>query len=159
GTATDIAGNVGTVTRDGINIDQVKPSASVDLSPPPNAAGFRTPPVVAHFTCADGLSGVGVCPSDQSVSADGINQTVTATVTDRAGNATLVTSGQFSIDQVGPTIVVSLSPSANANGWNNGPVTAHFACTDAGSGVASCPADRIVSTDGTGLTVSGTATD
>jgi hypothetical protein len=37
-------------------------------------------------------------------------------------------------------------------------VTVHFTCSDADSGIASCPADQTFSTDGT-FTASGTATD
>jgi hypothetical protein len=37
-------------------------------------------------------------------------------------------------------------------------VTVHFTCTDAGSGIATCPADQTFSTDGT-YTATGTATD
>jgi hypothetical protein len=38
-------------------------------------------------------------------------------------------------------------------------VTVHFACADDLSGIASCPADATLATDGTGLAVAGTAVD
>ena len=37
-------------------------------------------------------------------------------------------------------------------------VTAHFTCEDTGAGVAVCPVDQTVSTDGSNQTVTGTAT-
>ena len=45
-----------------------------------------------------------------------------------------------------------------ANTWTNQTVTVHFTCTDTESGIASCPADLVYSTDGI-FTATGTATD
>jgi len=45
------------------------------------------------------------------------------------------------------------------NGWNNTNVTVNYACTDAGSGIASCPQPQVVSNEGANQVVSGTATD
>jgi hypothetical protein len=45
-----------------------------------------------------------------------------------------------------------------ADTWTNQSVTVHFTCTDSGSGIASCPADQVFTTDGT-FNASGTATD
>ena len=159
GHATDLAGNVGSVTRSGINIDQRKPSITVALSPAANSRGFLHASVTAHFTCTDARSGIASCPPDQVIATEGANQTVSGTAIDKAGNTTSVTSGPFSIDLGAPTIAVTLSPAANANGWNNGPVTAHFTCADTGAGIATCPPDQVVTTDGANQTVSGTATD
>ena len=38
-------------------------------------------------------------------------------------------------------------------------VTIHWTCSDAGSGVASCPSDQVISGEGANQTVSGTAVD
>jgi hypothetical protein len=51
------------------------------------------------------------------------------------------------------------SPAANGAGWNRSDVQVGFTCSDAGSGIASCPPSRLVSTEGQGQIVSGTATD
>src|SRR4051812_43970649 len=61
GTATDLAGNIGSITVSGINVDTHKPTISVSLSPTAVGA-YRAAPVTAHFTCADSLSGIAVCP-------------------------------------------------------------------------------------------------
>lgn len=58
-----------------------------------------------------------------------------------------------------PVITASVSPTANANGWHNADPTVTFTCTDAISGVASCPDPVTVSTEGANQSVSGTATD
>src|SRR5439155_2139322 len=103
-------------------------------------------------------SGVLSCPPDQFATTDGI-RTFTGTVTDRAGNTTSVTSDPVRIDLGAPTITASLNPPPNASGWNNGPVSVHFACADGGSGIKTCPSDRIVTSEGFGQSVTGTAVD
>ena len=159
GHATDLAGNVGSVTLSGINIDQRKPSITVALSPAANSRGFLHTSVTAHFTCTDARSGIASCPPDQVIATEGANQTVSGTAIDKAGNTASVTSRSFGIDQTPPTITVALSPLANANGWNTGAVTASFVCTDAGAGIAKCPPKQVIATEGANQTVSGTATD
>jgi CSLREA domain-containing protein len=65
-------------------------------------------------------------------------------------------------DTTPPTITAMAKKADNtsytAGTWTNQTVTVHFTCSDAGSGIASCPADQVFSTDGT-FTASGTATD
>src|SRR2546426_157525 len=158
GQAIDLAGNVGTATLAGINIDQAQPVILVTLTPSPNANGWYSGPVTAHFTCVDPGSGVNTCPSDQVTTAEGIN-TVIGTVTDKAGNTASATSDAIRIDLGPPSISATLTPAPNANGWNNSPVTVHFDCSDPGAGIATCPPDQAVSTDGFDQNVTGTATD
>ena len=61
-----------------------------------------------------------------------------------------------------PTINATATRADNtaytAGTWTNQTVTVHFTCTDTGSGIASCPADQVFSTDGT-FTATGTAVD
>jgi len=56
----------------------------------------------------------------------------------------------------GPVINATVSPAPNSAGWYNSDVTVHFMCSDDGSGVASCEADKIVSTERANQLVSGT---
>ena len=86
--------------------------------------------------------------------------------TDNATNIETAQSARVKIDKSGPTISGSPTTSPNGNGWYNSDVTIHWTCSDpalvdshSGSGVATCPSDSIISTEGTGLTASGTATD
>lgn len=139
-----------------LNIDTTAPTISVALAGNLEN-GIYTGPVTAHFTCGDTLSGIVSCPPDQIVSTPGANQTVSGTATDSAGNSASATSAPFTI--VGsstPTISVTLTPPANANGWNNTPVTAHFVCSDPVAGITFCPPDQTISTEGANQTVSGT---
>ncbi len=63
-------------------------------------------------------------------------------------------------DTTPPIITYTVSPTPNNYGWNNGPVTVRFTCSDNtnGSGIASCTPPITESTDGT-YTVTGYASD
>jgi len=63
------------------------------------------------------------------------------------------------VDTTPPTITGSRSPEANAFGWNNTDVTASFVCEDLESGIASCTAPVVVSTEDAGQSVTGEAVD
>lgn len=66
---------------------------------------------------------------------------------------------QVVVDTTAPTITATTSPPANADGWNNQPVTVTFDCSDSGgSGIATCTEPQTVSSDGE-TTVTGTAVD
>ena len=53
------------------------------------------------------------------------------------------TTVQVKIDLTAPGVTHTLTPAPNAAGWNDGPVTVAFSCTDALSGVADCaPSSR-----------------
>src|SRR5207253_11029805 len=78
---------------------------------------------------------------------------------DKAGNTASVTSDPIRIDLGPPTITATLFPPPNANGWNHSPVTVHFICEDSGAGVATCPPDQVVASDGVNQSATGTAID
>jgi len=130
GVATDLAGNVGTFTLTGINVDTRKPTIAVALSPAA-VGGYRTAPVTAHFTCADPLSGVAVCPPDQVFTSEGASQTVTGSAIDAAGNAATA-SASFSIDATPPMLAITAPPPTAPPG---SPLTITGSTTDALSGV------------------------
>jgi hypothetical protein len=70
----------------------------------------------------------------------------------------------FSLQVVGvdndpPSINAQAEPSPNANGWNNRDVTVSFVCDDHLSGIDSCPAPAVLTGEGQGQAVTGTATD
>jgi alpha-tubulin suppressor-like RCC1 family protein len=71
----------------------------------------------------------------------------------------LVNNQAYTIDSIGPVITATYFPSPNAAGWNHGPVEVSFFCTDAVTGVQSCPAPVTVSNEGEGQQVTVTATD
>jgi len=157
-TVTDAAGNV----SDSSNvvtgkIDKTKPTITAAATTLPNAAGWYNGPVTVHFTCTDALSGIpaGACPADQTLSTEGTAVSSTArTVTSAAGSVS--DSSNFitvKIDKTKPTITAAATTLPNAAGWYNGPVTVHFSCTDALSGIpaGACPADQTLSTEGTAV--------
>ena len=62
-------------------------------------------------------------------------------------------------DTVPPLISAVLDQAPNAAGWHKAPVTVSFACTDCQSGIASCSADVVLTTETSEQTVTGTAED
>ena len=106
------------------------------------------------------------------VAPNDLNQNVTEVdkpVTLQASNQIAVQvrgapGGRLAVDIIGvdndpPVIRATVSPAANAAGWNNSDVTVTFSCTDAISGIASCPSPQVVSTEGDNQTVEAAATD
>src|SRR5205814_6770641 len=84
--------------------------------------------------------------------------------TDKAANSEDRSQPQntitINIDNTAPAIAGARTPAANSSGWNNSPVTVTFSCADAESGIASCtPASTVLSGEGAGQSVNGTATD
>ena len=83
-------------------------------------------------------------------------KTLTAVATDRVAR-TATAASSVTLDATPPSITATPSPVANAAGWNKGPVTVSFTCTDA-SGVTSCAAPVSVTAEGI-QHVTGTAVD
>ena len=131
GSATDAAGNTASATVSGINVDKTAPSLSAAPTTRPNANGWYDTDVTEVWAAADDLSGLaGPAPADSVLSAEGEGQTVSASVTDKAGNTTSATSEPVRIDRTAPTTDAS-APS----GWVNGSVEVTLSGHDALSGV------------------------
>ncbi|MFI1991582.1 Neogenin [Actinoplanes sp. NPDC020271] len=159
GTVIDRVGNTA-ATSVTLNLDRAAPVIAATVSgATANAGGwYRTAPTV-HFTCTDETSGVASCPADTTAAADGAGQVLAGTATDRAGNSA-GRSVTVDVDGTAPTIAATvLGATANADGWYRDVPTVHFTCADTGSGVASCPADIAVGTDGAGQILTGTVLD
>jgi hypothetical protein len=142
-----------------LTASRTAPAISVRLTPGANVHGWNNTPVVAHFTCTGSASATITCPPDRTIATEGANQQVTGMVADSFGQSASITSAPFNIDLTPPAIAVTLTPALPASGTYTSPVTGHFTCTDTLSGIAACPADRTLSSNGTGLTVGGTASD
>jgi hypothetical protein len=158
GTAVDVAGNVNTAIAGGINIDRTAPAINGSRSPAANLHGWNNGPVAVSFSCSDNLSGVQSCAPSQTLAGEGAGQSVSGTATDVAGNSASASVGGINIDLTSPAISGSASPPANFAGWNNGPVTVHFACSDALSGVDTCTPDVVFAMEGN-FTALGAAAD
>lgn len=63
------------------------------------------------------------------------------------------------VDNDPPAITAAVSPAPNAAGWNNSNVTVTFTCTDATSGIQTCPAPQAITGEVASQTITGTATD
>jgi len=134
GTATDLAGNSASTTVGGINIDKTAPTITGSRAPLANANGWNNTNVTVSFSCADSLSGVDSCSSPTTLTGEGANQSVTGTVTDKAGNSASATVGSISIDKTVPVTTATQTPPANGNGWNSTTVSVALSCTDNLSG-------------------------
>jgi len=85
--------------------------------------------------------------------------TVSCSATDSAGNSGEASFEISVVDTTLPVITASVAPSANGAGWNNTDVSVTFTCTDTGAGIATCSSPLLVSTEGAGQVVSGSAVD
>lgn len=132
--ATDWAGNEGTGTVSGINIDKTKPTVALTVVPAPNANNWNNTNVTVTPTCGDSLSGVQSCPP-ASLAAEGANQPVNITVTDKAGNSAAATQA-VNIDKTAPSCSVSVFPNTLEADGGMGTVAATVTPVDALSGVA-----------------------
>lgn len=161
--STDNVGNTpgGYTFGAAVNVDATKPTIAASQSPAPNANGWNNTNVVVHFACADAMSGIASCTPDQTLTSQGANLTVTGSATDVAGNTQSTTYGPVKIDTTAPTLMGNATTAPNANGWYNGPVTIHWACADALSGIPTgvCPADATVASEGAAVTASASVSD
>ena len=140
GTVTDKAGNSASASVTGTNVDKTAPTISASRTPLGNADGWNNTDVPVSFTCGDALSGAASCSGPVTLTAEGANQSATGSVTDLAGNTASATLGGVNIDKTAPVLTTSQNPGPNAFGWNNGPVTVSFNCSDGLSGLAGpCP--------------------
>src|SRR3989442_254055 len=85
------------------------------------------------------------------------SNTISVQVRGKPGGA--ISVQVIGVDNDPPTIKATASPVANAAGWNNTNVTVTFTCSDATSGVASCPSPQTITAEGANQVIKGTATD
>jgi hypothetical protein len=156
--SVDVAGNEEAHHEVHVLIDETSPSITHTQAPPPNGNGWNDSSVTVTFTCTDDRSGIASCTDPVTLADEGLSQAVTGTAVDNAGN-TATDVASVSIDETDPSISGAATSSPNGAGWYGAPVTVAFTCADALSGIASCPASSILSSDGANKSVSGTAID
>jgi hypothetical protein len=173
GEVRDKAGNTGYATRTGIHIDKTAPSVRGDVISPeipaPSKDGRRwfNADVTVRFSAEDALSGVASVTPDQTVASEGKDQPVSGSATDLAGNTGQADAVLVSLDKTAPTIKGVIAAPAAPGGqdpqgrdWYSSDVTVRFEAADAGgSGIATSTPDQVVSTEGAGNEVQGTAVD
>jgi hypothetical protein len=150
----DLASNQGNASYT-VKVDKTAPTISAAASSAPNAAGWYTGDVTVAFNCADALSGIpqGACPSSQTLTGEGTSISSSAqAVSDAAGNTSAPSNVvTVAIDRTVPTVSAAATSSPNAAGWYNAPVTVQFSCADVFSGVASCPVDQTLGSEGSAV--------
>jgi hypothetical protein len=156
--AYDGAGNVGTATSSGINIDKTSPQLVVSRTPP-NGNGLNSTNVTVTFACSDSLSGVAGSSGPSVLSSEGANQSVTGKCSDKAGNTATQVVNNINIDKTPPTISGSPTTPPNSNGWYNSNAIVHFTGSDAISGIDTITPDQTLATDGANLTITGLGKD
>ncbi|MDQ1732183.1 MAG: large repetitive protein [Pseudonocardiales bacterium] len=133
GTAVDNAGNPASTTVSGINIDETLPNLSAAPTTSPNGNGWYNSDVTQVWNADDALSGLaGDKPADSIISTEGVGQTASASIVDKAGNVRNASSEPVNIDKTAPNTDVS-APS----GWVNNNVDVTLTPHDALSEVAS----------------------
>src|SRR5205823_10331378 len=78
--------------------------------------------------------------------------------TDNAGNMATAQI-PINLDKTPPVLRPTASPTPNSKGWNNSNVAVAFTATDSLSGVANATAPVVISREGAGQILAGTATD
>lgn len=159
--SVDRAGNVEAVRNLEVKVDKTAPSISHEQEPLANERGWNNGDVEVTFTCTDtdGGSGIASCTAPQTVTSEGLHQSVLGTAVDHAGNSA-TDPASVSIDKSAPTLTGHLSATPNSNGWFKDDVTVSFTCADQDglSGVLSCPESKTLG-EGEAQEVGGAATD
>jgi len=96
-----------------------------------NGSSANTPviPVGAYYPDGTSLQDA-IGGATYSVSGGNVSLTLNAL------SGVLLLPAPVSVDLIPPTAILSLSPPANSNGWNNSPVSVNIVASDTGSGVS-----------------------
>jgi len=123
-----------------------------------------------HLTAVDNPGGSGVKQTSWTlngattagaaitIAAEGVS-TITFRSEDNAGNVEPDHTLTVKIDKTPPVVTPVLTPTPNANGWNNSDVTVMFQADDALSGVRSVTPPLTLTAEGAGQNVTGRADD
>ena len=150
-------GLFGTAGVSNLVLDNTPPAVIGTLSPAPNSAGWNNTDVTLTWSALAGLTGLamGPHPSATTLTTSGVT-TMSASATDWLGHIGMG-SVKVQVDKDPPSISGARTPAPNANGWNNSDVSVSFSCSDALSGIKSCPSLTTLGGEGANQSVSGTA--
>lgn len=140
GSCHDVAGNDGSATASGINIDTTRPVAIASVSPGPNGNGWNNTDVVASFSGTDSISGSGIanCTAPITVSSEGVTAGTQGVCNDVAGNdSNSAVAPDIRIDKTEPSVSIS-TPAVGGSYYQGANVLASYSCSDSLSGPASC---------------------
>ncbi len=161
-----------------VSLDVTPPTTIATRIPAPASGGWAATDVSVTLQATDEPTGSGVAEvayfatgvqpiaethvpgavASIAISTEGITR-LGFFATDIAGNVEAHRSTTVQIDKTPPVIVASAAPAANGAGWNKSDVTISFACSDALSGVASCSAPVVLTSEGTGQGATGSVVD
>lgn len=117
-----------------VRIDKTPPVISGAPTTTPNGYHWYNTNVVVHFDAADGTSGLASLTSDQTLTGDGADQSVTGTAVDNAGHTASTTVGDIDVDKTLPVVEISApEPRTYAN---SDPLTIAWTASDNLSGIA-----------------------
>lgn len=137
-----------------IGVDNDAPVITASVNPQPVSNDWNTSSVTVSFECSDVISDIKECSTPIVVNKEGAGQVITGTAIDNAGNTANI-DVTINIDTIKPTINYTLTPVANAAGWNNSDVVINFTCNDSGSGIADCTSPITATVDGSNQSFSG----
>jgi hypothetical protein len=171
--AQDAAGNWSDPTSASLTVSYPVPVAPTNLTAvtPSNQklalswmAGFdpTTPPAISYNIYRNGaLIGTSTTTNftDNNLSSDGTYTYYVTGVNQYGIESTPSNTVTAVYDTNAPTVIYTVTPAANANGWNNSNVTVAFTCSDELSGIQTCPSSHTFSSDGANQSVTATATD
>lgn len=132
--SVDRAENLEAVNKITVQIDKTPPRITGAATTPPKENGWYNTTVTVHFTATDSLSGIDTVTPDQKISAEGADQSVTGTATDRAGNTASFTAGNINIDKTKPEININ-TPEEGSEYILNENITADWTAIDNLSGI------------------------
>lgn len=134
------------------------PVLTTHLDREPGPAGWHDGPVTAAWSAQDSTGAPLPPPPLVRQEQAGEHELVSEPVCDFRD---LCTRGRATvrIDLDDPQVVASVAPEANPAGWHRAAPAVGFTCSDATSGVQSCPGPVAVEQDTAGQEVVGTASD
>jgi hypothetical protein len=112
--ASSDSGSAGPVTVS-IKRDATTPTISGSASPAANGYGWNNTDVDISFTCDDNMSGVASCGPDQTLSSEGVDQSVIGAAVDNAGNIASATVSGINIDKTAPTVTLVGGPAVGGS--------------------------------------------
>jgi hypothetical protein len=153
-------GNVGGCFNVPTIFDNTPPSISPNIVGTLGTNGWYKSNVTISWTVSDPQSGVlsSTGCTLTNLNSDTGGTLLTCSATNNAGLSNSV-SVTIKIDKTAPIITFINRTPANGNGWNNTDVIVNWACTDAGSGVASAAISLTLSTESAGQSATGTCFD